>query len=506
MALLPAAVFGCLVCVLVAVLMHYVRDYLKFRRMELALPGPPSFPIVGSALNFLGVTEHDMFERFLTMWDHRKGLMRFSLLNKLLVVVSDPDDLEKVTRRKDFLDKSKLFYEQFHIISKNGLTLLNGPEWKVHRRALQPGLHRDLLNRFVKYFHEETTAFVKRIEPYQVVDPTDNLYRNGATAFLRTMLSDEVTPEMEDMAVMVISFSKHILNCLWARVMNPLFWIDFVWNSTERGKTLMEMKKTIDMATHHFIDKRRATLEKEKAENDNVYLSDRKTIVDILLTSDDSQGQYKMSDNDICDEVKLFFGAAVETTVSTMCIVLKVLSLLPEHQDKIIAEVDEVLGKTGRDVTPEDLPKLVHLECFMKECMRMYPAIPMTARQVYEDTEFAGYKLPAGTTLVLNLYGAHRDPDHWENPDKFNPDRFLPENSEGRHPCAFMPFSAGPRNCIGHVYAMMSMKTLLANIMRAYRLEPAADGITDVENIPLSMDIALRVLGGSKVKFVPRAK
>ncbi|XP_034235005.1 probable cytochrome P450 4ac1 [Thrips palmi] len=105
--------------------------------------------------------------------------------------------------------------------------------------------------------------------------------------------------------------------------------------------------------------------------------------------------------------------------------------------------------------------------------MRLLPPVPWTARIVKEATDFAGHKLPADTTIMLNIIGCPRDPKHWPDPTRFDPDRFSAEQCAKRHPYAFLPFSAGMRNCIGGRYAMMVMKTTLAALVSRYRVDPA---------------------------------
>ncbi|XP_052127121.1 cytochrome P450 4V2-like, partial [Frankliniella occidentalis] len=148
--------------------------------------------------------------------------------------------------------------------------------------------------------------------------------------------------------------------------------------------------------------------------------------------------------------------------------------------------------------------RLEYTERVIKETLRLFPPVPLTGRQVHRDTELASYKVPAGTTLLLNLFGAHRDPAHWPDPLAFDPDRFLAERSRGRHPCAFLPFSGGARNCMGLQYAMMNMKTFLATVLRELRVERADDPYTDIHQLPLYADLSLRIVGGARVVFARR--
>jgi cytochrome P450 len=132
------------------------------------------------------------------------------------------------------------------------------------------------------------------------------------------------------------------------------------------------------------------------------------------------------------------------------------------------AEVDQVLG--GRDPSLEDLPKLVYTWEVLQESMRLSPPAWVMMRKAVSEDSLAGKRIPAGSLLFLSTYLIHRHPKFWENPEAFDPTRFSPENEKRQHPCAFLPFGAGPRKCIGAAFANMSMKTALSMITQEVEL------------------------------------
>ncbi|XP_011706467.1 PREDICTED: cytochrome P450 4C1-like [Wasmannia auropunctata] len=109
------------------------------------------------------------------------------------------------------------------------------------------------------------------------------------------------------------------------------------------------------------------------------------------------------------------------------------------------------------------------------------------------------YVVPAGTILYMFFYKVNRDPNFWPNPDVFDPDRFLPEKIRNRHPYSYLPFSAGPRNCIGQRYAMLEIKAMIASLIHDFYLEP----VDYLKDLSLRADIILRVAPPFRVKFVP---
>lgn len=119
-------------------------------------------------------------------------------------------------------------------------------------------------------------------------------------------------------------------------------------------------------------------------------------------------------------------------------------------QQKVYEELTEAFGNSTKPPTYDDLQNLRYLELCIKESLRLYPSVPLISRIASKDiTTFTGYKIPKDTIVHVHIYDLHHSADVYPNPEKFDPDRFLPENTAKRHPFAYLPFSGGPRNCIG---------------------------------------------------------
>ncbi|GBN33128.1 Cytochrome P450 4V2, partial [Araneus ventricosus] len=137
------------------------------------------------------------------------------------------------------------------------------------------------------------------------------------------------------------------------------------------------------------------------------------------------------------------------TKIALSWVFLYMLGLHADIRAKVQDELALVFGEDHeRHATVEDLKNMKYLECVIKETLRLYPPVPVLARYLNEDTTICGYQIPKGTTCVAFSHVLHRDEKVFPNSEKFDPDRFLPENSATRHPYAWIPFSAGPRNCI----------------------------------------------------------
>ncbi|XP_034232849.1 probable cytochrome P450 4aa1 [Thrips palmi] len=481
------------VAVVATLVARFLLQYLRFRKMELAIPGPPSLPLLGNAVDFLTATPDSAMRTVLRLIGDRRGLCRFSIMNHLLVAVSSPDDIQHLVRRAEFNDKSHFFYD--FLDNPRGLLQLRGADAKLRRRLLEPGFNKNVLNRFVGIFVDGAKGFVSRVAVDEAVDVLQPLRHAAARNFLRTAISADIS-QTEAEVMPVVDFFEEFHRSVNQRSVNPLLWSDGLFRLTPFGRKMARMRRSIETLLRKCIAMKRKEVEALRGSKH----AQQRTIADILL---DLHDRAEIPEQDFLDEIKTFFGANVETTVSALSWALKVLSILPRVQERVHAEVVAVLG--DRDVTAEDLPQLKYLERVVKEVLRMFPPIPFTARQCHRRTRLCGHTVPAHSTVILNIHGAHFDPEHWREPRRFEPDRFLPENSQGRHHCAFIPFSVGARNCIGGLYAMMALTAFLATTVRAFRVLPA-DGHRDLQSLAdnMAFDLTSRLVGGTRVRFQPR--
>lgn len=177
------------------------------------------------------------------------------------------------------------------------------------------------------------------------------------------------------------------------------------------------------------------------------------------------------------------------------------LGMHQEVQEISYKEVKGLSGDPDREITKNDIPHLPYLEQVIKETMRIFPIVNAIARECLDDVQMGSRKIPKGITCVLNLIEYHRDPRRWPDPLKFDPNRFTPDEIAKRHPYEFIPFSAGPRNCIGYKYAMYTLIMTMAPIVRAYKFHTK---FKTVEELRYGMAIITRLLSGHLVQIEKR--
>ncbi|CAN7976528.1 unnamed protein product, partial [Ixodes persulcatus] len=230
----------------------------------------------------------------------------------------------------------------------------------------------------------------------------------------------------------------------------------------------------------------------------------RKPFLDLLLT-EHFKDEKNIPEEDIREEVDTFMFEASsghDTTAMGISWALFLLGHSPVDQQKVHDELDFIFGNdTKRPVSHRDMKEMRYMECVIKESLRLYPSVPFYMRIVEEPLQLAGTTIPRGTSIQVSSYFLHRDPKVFPKPEEFQPERFLPENAKGRHPFAYVPFSAGPRNCIGQKFAMSEEKIVLANILRKYKLK----SLNHRDEVGLVAEIVLRPKNGLRIKFTPRA-
>lgn len=208
-----------------------------------------------------------------------------------------------------------------------------------------------------------------------------------------------------------------------------------------------------------------------------------------LMAAKDPDSGRPMDDEQIVDNMLTFLAAGHETTAKALTWALYLLGRSPEWQERIRAEVRQVVGDAT--VTSQHLERLVITRQVVKEAMRLYPPAAIMSRVVTKPTAIGDTTIPAGSILVFPIYAIHRHRKLWREPDMFDPTRFAPEAEKALHRAQFMPFGFGPRLCIGMAFAMMEAQTFLATLVRGARFT------WDGEHVPIPVSrVTLRAKGG----------
>ncbi|XP_036884791.1 cytochrome P450 4F22 [Sturnira hondurensis] len=249
-------------------------------------------------------------------------------------------------------------------------------------------------------------------------------------------------------------------------------YIDFIYYHTADGRRFREACDTVHCFTTEVIQERRLALRRQGA---MAWLKSKqgKTLdfIDVLLLARDEDGK-ELTDEDIRAEADTFMFEGHDTTSSGLSWVLFNLAKYPEYQEKCREEVQQVLkGRELEELGWDDLTQLPFTTMCIKESLRQFPPVTLVSRRCTEDIKLPdGRIIPKGIICLVSIYGIHHNPTVWPDSKVYNPYRFDPDNAQQRSPLAFVPFSAGPRNCIGQSFAMAEMRVAVALTLLRFRL------------------------------------
>ncbi|KAL4657539.1 cytochrome P450 4B1-like [Arapaima gigas] len=383
------------------------------------------------------------------------------------------------------------------VFAGDGLLVSQGQKWFQHRRLLTPGFHYDILKYYVPLMADSTVVMLDKWETYANQEESFELFEHLSLMTLDSIMkcafsckSNCQTEGGTNAYIKAVYELSYLIN-LRTRIFP--YHNDIIFHLSPHGYRFRKACKIAHQHTDDIIKQRKKALQEQKdlGTTQERYLD----FLDILFGTKD-EGQQGLSDEDIRAEVDTFMFEGHDTTATAIAWTFYSLACHPKHQQICREEVTQVLK--GKDTIEwEDLSKIPYTTMCIKESLRLYSPVPGAARKLTKTmTFFDGRTLPEGFRIGISIYGLHRNPAVWENPNEFDPLRFLPENCANRSPHAFVPFSAGPRNCIGQNFAMNEIKVAVVLTLKRYRLEP------DPNKIPKKLSrVVLRSLNGIHLKI-----
>ncbi|KAL4221625.1 hypothetical protein ACF0H5_019882 [Mactra antiquata] len=389
---------------------------------------------------------------------------------RVTIVVNHPSTVKAVMKTSEPKPTSFSGMYRFGIpwLGK-GLLIANGARWARSRRLLTPAFHFDILKPYVPVYNNAVDKMMMNLEQYsQQQEPFEvftNVSRCTLDVILRCAFSYETDCQKPGPPHPYLVAVNELSEIWWIREKQLLLYPDFIFNMTSMGRKFKKHCDYVHGVAEDVIRKRKQTLESSVNSNTKRKYLD---FLDILLTAKDENGE-GMSLLDIRNEVDTFMFEGHDTTASAISWSLYALAKHPECQRKVQDEIDEIYSsKQSEQIEWKDLSQLVYLTMCIKETLRHYSPVPFIQREFTHDFELDGRTFPAGTPVTVHIYGVHHNKDVWKDPMSYLPDRFSKENVSKMDSYQFVPFSAGPRNCIGQHFALNEEKVILARLLRRY--------------------------------------
>ncbi len=418
-----------------------------------AIPGPPAHPLLGN----LREARRDPLAFYPAARRDYGDIVRFRSLGPLRwYLFSHPDDIDYVLRRNARNYHKGIFAASIVPLVGEGLLTSEGEVWRRQRRLEQPAFHRQ---RLAALAADMTAAAVATAEgwgePARVGRPLDvaaEMSRLTLQIVGRALLGTDTSGAAATVAGALPATLEYTMYRAESVFPLPLRL------PTPRNRRFLRARAALDRLVYGIIAERRRT----GADGDD--------LLSMLLAARDAETGEAMTDRQLRDEVLTILLAGHETTAVALSWTWFLLSQHPEAEATLHAELARVLG--GRAPTAADVPRLPYTRQVIEEAMRLYPPVWATGRQALGDDEVRGYRLPAGSPVVLSPWVTHRHPDFWERPDAFEPERFAPGRAAGRPHLAYFPFGGGQRQCIGNGFALLEAQLIVATLAQRYRLRP----------------------------------
>lgn len=412
-------------------------------------PGPSSWSAWRLGLAFT----RDPLRLFQDLAHEYGDVVHTHLGSRHFVLLSHPDVVEEVLI-KHARDFTKEHGPARQIIG-NGLLVSEGDFHLRQRRMLQPAFHRDRIAHYGQVMAEFSRRRRDRWQPGEQLDIHHEMMQLAQMIVAKTLFDSDVEADADALS-QALTTALHTTFLLQKGPL-AMLWKKLRWRSAKRFEDAMGV---IDGLIYRMIAEHRKSGE------------DRGDLLSMILQAQDTEGGTgSLTDQQVRDEVTTLFLAGHETSANAMTWAWYLLSQNPEAEATLHAEIDQVLA--GRPPTVADVPKLPYTEMVVAESLRLYPPVWTFLRQVVHDTVIGGYQVPAGAFVFTNTYGIQHDARFYPDPERFAPERMAHAERAARPRLAFLPFSAGSRQCMGESFAWLEMVLVVATIAQRWRLRLA---------------------------------
>ena len=446
------------------------------RRRSKSLPPGPS----GYLLFTLDKLQSQPVEYLGDLWQRYGDLVRLPIMPSFNVVLAvHPDHLEHVlSTHADRYGKANFFLDAMGAVQGAGLFTSEGEFWRSHRRLAQPAFQQKQLVNLHRVMLSCVQSLIQEWEEApegEIIDLAAEMTKLTLKIVSLTLFSVDISGESDRLRSALITGIHYVYSRMTAPLSAPL------WIPTQQNRAFRRAKRTIDSIVLKIIRSRRESPTKHD------------DLLSMLLLAKDEKTGEGMSDRELLNEVITLINAGHETSATALAWTWQLLGTHPEAMARMQSEIDTVLQ--GDSPTFEKLPQLQYTRRVFDESLRLRPpGMGLAPRVAKEDDEIGGYFILKGTIFNLSTYYTLRHPGFWDDPETFDPDRFLPARVAERPKYAYIPWGAGPHVCIGKNFALMEAVTILSAIAQRFHVE-----LVSQQPVEIDPRFTLRPKDGIKV-------
>ncbi len=386
----------------------------------------------------------------------------------MTLFVNHPDYIKHILVCDNDRYQKGVGFERVKMLLGNGIIVSDGPFWRKQRRMIQPAFGKDVIAKLVDQVKHANLQLFEKWHELAKQEAIINI--------------TDVTNELALEIILLALFSDD-LDSVFARAGGNPFSI--LTDNSARDLQLAVKFRGLTKLVGEVIEQRR----QECAE--------RTDFLSVFMDARDKDTGEPMSDKELIDEVMTLIVAGSETSATTLNWMWYSLSQHPEVEARLHQEVDEA----SYDHVPgfENIMELAYTRQVTEEVLRLYPPVWLFTRKAIKEDKLGDYDVLPGTDIFIAPYFLHRHADYWQAPEKFNPERFTPEAIKQRHKFAFIPFSAGPRRCIGDFFGIVEAQIHFGLMARHFRMEHIEDN-----PIELAPEVNLRTRHPINMRILPR--
>ncbi|KAJ8715557.1 hypothetical protein PYW07_010039 [Mythimna separata] len=471
-------------------------NYRRLKTYKLPPMYPGLLPIIGHAHLLIGNTTRlwTTVQKFAKEALAQGGVITAFIGQDLYYIIADPED--SVTAANACLHKH-FAYDFGKPWMGEGLVLASGPVWRRHRKLLNPAFSLQVMHSFLGVFNAQARRQVSHFDWQVGKGKFDHLTSLKHIALETVCLTafGITAEEDKDFNNLYMAAVDQILNIIALRFSNVWLQSELVYSFTRLKKKQDEVIKVLNAMSTAVIKRKKELMKsvprsewEEQRKRSGIKC---KALMDLLLELSEEN---TLTDKEIREEVDTAIVASYDTTSCLLAYIMMMLGTHPEAQEKMYQELQEVFGGSDRDVTKDDLPKLVYTDAVIKETLRLFPTGPVGLRYVDKDVQLKNYTMRAGSQCALMIYGIHHHPSWGPDVNQFRPERWLDPNSLPNQNM-FAGFSIGKRACMGRTFATISMKTTLSHVLRQFKIT------ADMNELRLKIDFLLKPVSGSLVSL-----